>query len=271
MKYLYNQEKILLGVLVGVCIVSVLLTIYLVKNGKNRNENSRGNIRILNTEKYATKGLLMLNQLAKNLADEYQYYTGFIVLSPEQELSSISSSLSYMLENLGKPVLVTNPDNAQKAIVAIDRTKIPEVMIFDSGHLVRAVNPNIILSGKNALASPEDPFQVKFIDPNIKIQIIKSEQVPDLRDKNIRGLVIATGPKINKKLLKIIPELTSKGVTVLVTGNNKKKLGKTGALDGKDITSESARAKMQYLCSHIKDPVLLSRLVTKNFRGEISE
>lgn len=277
MKYLYKQEKILLGTLVSICIVSLLTTIYLVKNQAGLlYQNQRGNIKILDARAYSTRGPMLWNQLAKNLADEYQYYSRFIVLVPNQEIPHVSSTLSYMLENLGKPVLVTDPDDVQEAITRITKTKIPEVMILDKGHLHRAVNTGIKLTGKNALALPEDPFQVKFIDDKIRIPILKSNQVPDpdlVKDPgNVKGMVIVTGPKINKKLLKIIPELTDKGVTVLITGEKRKKLAKTGGVvSPKDIDDESARAKLYYLCSHVKDPVLLSKLITKNFRGEISE
>ena len=47
------------------------------------------------------------NNLAKTIAEQYDYYDGFIILHGTDTLSYTASALSFMLENLEKPVILT--------------------------------------------------------------------------------------------------------------------------------------------------------------------
>jgi L-asparaginase/Glu-tRNA(Gln) amidotransferase subunit D len=46
-------------------------------------------------------------QIAKDIKDSYELFDGFVVLHGTDTLAYTASALSFMLENLGKPVIVT--------------------------------------------------------------------------------------------------------------------------------------------------------------------
>ena len=46
-------------------------------------------------------------QIAKDIKSNYDHFDGFVILHGTDTLAYTSSALSFMLENLGKPVIVT--------------------------------------------------------------------------------------------------------------------------------------------------------------------
>ncbi|MFA5959033.1 MAG: asparaginase [Tatlockia sp.] len=47
------------------------------------------------------------NRIAKDIAEEYTHYDGFVIFHGTDTMAYTASALSFMLENLGKPVIVT--------------------------------------------------------------------------------------------------------------------------------------------------------------------
>ena len=93
--------------------------------------------------------------LAHVIADNYNLYDGFVVLHGTDTMAYTASALSYMLENLTKPVIFTGSqlpigqlrtDGKENLITSIEiaatkncdgRAMIPEVGIYFNGHLLR--------------------------------------------------------------------------------------------------------------------------------------
>ena len=89
------------------------------------------------------------------IADRYEQYDGFVVLHGTDTMAYTASALSYMLENLTKPVIFTGSqlpigqlrtDGKENLITAVeiaaakdaeDRAMVPEVGICFGGHLLR--------------------------------------------------------------------------------------------------------------------------------------
>jgi lysophospholipase len=46
-------------------------------------------------------------QIAKDVQDSYEVFDGFVILHGTDTLAYTASALSFMLEHLGKPVIVT--------------------------------------------------------------------------------------------------------------------------------------------------------------------
>ena len=46
-------------------------------------------------------------QIAKDIKDHYEAYDGFVILHGTDTMAFTASALSFMLEHLGKPVIVT--------------------------------------------------------------------------------------------------------------------------------------------------------------------
>ena len=89
------------------------------------------------------------------IADHYEQYDGFVVLHGTDTMAYTASALSYMLENLTKPVIFTGSqlpigqlrtDGKENLITAVEiaaakdeegHAMVPEVGIFFGGHLLR--------------------------------------------------------------------------------------------------------------------------------------
>ena len=80
--------------------------------------------------------------IAKDIESEYEKYDGFIVLHGTDTLAYTASSLSFILENLSKPVLVTGSqipvfelrsdgrENLLTSLLLVSHYYIPEVVVF---------------------------------------------------------------------------------------------------------------------------------------------
>jgi L-asparaginase len=96
------------------------------------------------------------SELAHVIADNYANYNGFVVLHGTDTMSYTASALSFMLENLSKPVIFTGSqipmgilrtDGRENLITAIEiaaatdekgRTLVPEVALYFQNRLFRA-------------------------------------------------------------------------------------------------------------------------------------
>lgn len=93
-------------------------------------------------------------RLVKIIADNYNTYDGFVVLHGTDTMAYTASALSFMLENLAKPVILTGSqlpigmlrtDGKENLITAIEIAAakengfpiVPEVCIFFQNHLMR--------------------------------------------------------------------------------------------------------------------------------------
>ena len=93
-------------------------------------------------------------ELCKIIAENYEQYSGFVILHGTDTMTYTASALSFMLENLEKPVVLTGSqlpidttrtDGMKNMISAIEiaaaqhegRPSVPEVCIFFGGKLLR--------------------------------------------------------------------------------------------------------------------------------------
>lgn len=94
-------------------------------------------------------------ELSHVIADHYSEYDGFVVLHGTDTMAYTASALSYMLENLTKPVIFTGSqlpigqlrtDGKENLITSIEiaaakdelgHARVPEVGIYFNGHLLR--------------------------------------------------------------------------------------------------------------------------------------
>lgn len=93
-------------------------------------------------------------RLVKIIYENYNQYDGFVILHGTDTMSYTASALSFMLENLGKPVILTGSqlpigvlrtDGKENLLTSIEiaadkykgRPTVPEVCIFFENHLMR--------------------------------------------------------------------------------------------------------------------------------------
>ncbi|KAK4548340.1 hypothetical protein LTR36_010210 [Oleoguttula mirabilis] len=108
------------------------------------------------------------DQIARVIERNYQLYDGFVVLHGTDSLAYTSSALSFMLQNLGKPVILTGSqapmmmlqsdaqDNLLGSLVIAGHFTIPEVCLFFNFKLFR---------GNRATKISTDEFEA-FGSPN---------------------------------------------------------------------------------------------------------
>ncbi len=98
---------------------------------------------------------VLWTELTRIIADNYDKYDGFVILHGTDTMAYTASALSYMLENLTKPVILTGSqlpigqlrtDGKENLITSIEiaaakhpdgRAMVPEVGIYFNGHLMR--------------------------------------------------------------------------------------------------------------------------------------
>ena len=333
MKFLNNREKVVLVILIMLTMVSVAITAYLAINQTNTNIKTCCNkkIRVINTGeeidsnfRERNKGLqnkignydvvaydppiqssnLMpadWNQMVQDLVQVYNDYDAFVVLCDHDMLPYTASALSFMMENLNKPIVFTDGDLAS-ALVLASQTRIPEVMVSSGDKLLRGCrtianstmgfsSPNYPqLSKATALTIPKEEFRPKFIDPKVKIAIIKlypgiegKDIANHINNKEVKGIVLeiwgAGRSPTSPSFLEMINVLAKKGVVIVAVSQCNTvrenyetdiRLLEAGVLSGYDMTTPAAYAKLAFLLGNVEDKKLIGQLMDVNFRGEMS-
>ena len=230
-----------------------------------------------NSKENATKSW---NDLVKEIESMYKNYDGFVIISDKDVIPHTAAALSFMLENLSKPVIVTESTLSKEQM----KTRIPEVMVVSGDKLLRGtrtmqsasqgvtfVSPYFpVLTMQNSFRQPSEPMSVKYINPNIHVDIIDMNE-KDIPLSRLGGFIVQNmdGKKPTKEFLKSLNALTRKGVVIL-TMSDYPHLKEAGVLSAGDMTPAAAYVKLLFLLSHVKDPKIFSQLMAQSFRGEMS-
>lgn len=162
---------------------------------------------------------LYWSKMVEIIAEHYEHYDGFVLLHGTDTMAFTASALSFMLENLGKPVIVTGSqlpigqlrtDGKENLLTAIEiaaarradgRPMVPEVCIFFENQLMRGNRTTKInAEGFNAFRSHNFPA---LADAGIHIRYNEQlilERVPEapfrahhLLDTNLAILTLFPG------------------------------------------------------------------------------
>jgi len=331
MRFLTKNEKVILVLLITGALIMVVVSIYLSMNNQNK-ENLVVNNRVhvihasgeiepqfqKNYAKFRDKmGQYDLNvygspinsfdivpndwnKIAKDIGGVYNNYDAFVVVCGKDTLAYTASALSFMMENLSKPVILTDGE-LFSALMLASSTKIPEVSVVSRGKLLRGCravprsteyfkSPNYpALTELNALKKPTEQLSVKFVSPKVKIIIIKIFPGMDekfllnlLKDTGVHGVVfelygVGHSPT-TEKFLTAINQMAKKGVIMVAVSQCDKitkpdvdiRLLEAGVLSGGDMTPAAAYTKLCFLLGNVEDKKLIGKLVEKSFRGEMT-
>jgi len=280
----------------------------------------------MNIENY----LKVVNCLAAN----YEEHDGFVILTGSDTMAYTASALSFMIENLQKPVIFTGSqlpigdlrtDAKENLITAIQiasaRTKtnepeVTEVGLYFEYKLYRANRTSKInaeqfeaFSSLNYPAIAESGVHLKFNTPFLwrstkglpvkfhkaldnRIAILKlfpgiTKQVVSaiLRIEDLQGVVLETYGSGNAPtepwFLTLLEEALRKGVKIVdvtqciggsvILGQYETSVAmqKMGVISGKDITTESAVAKMMFLLGQKTNNNDFRGLFETSLRGEL--
>ncbi len=166
-------------------------------------------------------------RLAEVIEDNYESYDGFVVLHGSDTMAYTASALSFMLENLNKPVILTGSqlplgvvrtDGRENFINSIeiaaaskdDTPLIPEVAIYFENRLLRgnrtsklnAENFNAFFSG-NFPALAEIGVHVKY-------------NYNYIRKPNFKKLIVHKNLNYNVAILKLFPGLSENTVKAIL-------------------------------------------------------
>ena len=275
-------------------------------------------------------------KIAEMIADNYEKYDGFVVLTGSDTMSYTSSAISFMFENLKKPVIFTGSqlpigdlrtDAKENLITSIqiasayegNKPVIQEVGLYFEYKLYRAnrttkINaeqfeaftsmnyPPLAESGVHLnfnkhllLHSSQNGEKLIFrkrLDNNIAIlklfpgitdQVVRSF----LSIPNLKGIILETYGAGNAPtepwFLSFLKNCVEKGVFIVnvtqcaggsvILGHyeTSSELKNIGVVDGKDITTETAVAKMMYLLGENLSKDDFKRYFESSLRGEITE
>ena len=143
------------------------------------------------------------NKIGLDILDNYEQYDGFIILHGTDTMAYTGTALSFMLENLSKPVILTGAqaplsfvvndarENLINAIFIAGNYKLNEVCIYFNQNLFRA-NRTTKLSTINydAFTSPNFP-SLGEVGSSIKIKTHKLLPSPNLDNVNLIQLANA--------------------------------------------------------------------------------
>jgi len=274
--------------------------------------------------------------ISEFIESSYLDYDGFVVLHGSDTMSYTASAISFMFENLSKPVIFTGSqlpigdlrtDAKENLITSIqiaaaqrrDGTPmISEVCLYFEHVLYRAnrttkmnteqfgafASPNFPPLGesgvhlkfyKHLIYTPQkrNPLKVrKRLDDNIVVLKIFpgiSEKVIQsvLNTPGLKGVILesyGSGNAPNKTwFIDLLKETISSGVYVVNVSQCSRgsvsmgkyetsiELEKIGLINGKDITTESALAKLMYLLGENTPKNMFKSVFETPLRGEIRE
>ncbi|XP_078035975.1 L-asparaginase isoform X2 [Augochlora pura] len=154
--------------------------------------------------------------IANDIQQAYQHFDGFVVLHGTDTLSYTASALSFMLEALGKIVILTGSqvpifdsrsdglDNFLSSLIIAANYSIPEVCVYFGTKLMRGNRTSkISATAFNAFDSPNFP---PLATANIKIEV---DYRAIFRPCTLTKFCVHTNLNRNVGLLRIFPSITT--------------------------------------------------------------
>ncbi len=175
------------------------------------------------------------NSIASVIAENYDRYDGFVILHGTDTMAYTASALSFMLENLSKPVILTGSqiplcelrsdgrDNLISALLIAADDKVHEVCLCFGGLLLRG-NRAVKTSadGLMAFASPNYPALAEI---GISIRYLRSALLPkpegSFRFQRLESIpigVLKVFPGIQFELFEPIMTETLRGIVLETFG-----------------------------------------------------
>jgi len=176
------------------------------------------------------------NEIAEDIVDHYHDHDGFVILHGTDTMAYSASALSFMLENLAKPVIFTGSqipfsklrsdarDNLIGAVQLAANSEIPEVSLYFHNQLYRGnCSSKTDSSGFAAFESPNYPTLATVgVDININSRFIQNKPESALKYYKMTPSDIGTihiFPGISADVLKNYLRKPVKGLILITYGS----------------------------------------------------
>lgn len=274
-------------------------------------------------------------KISELIEENYNKYDGFIVLTGTDTMSYTSSAISFMFENLQKPIIFTGSqlpigdfrtDAKENLVTSIEIASkrennepiIKEVCLYFENNLYRANRttkisaekftaftsynyPPLVISGvhlninKNVLLKPNSKNKDFILRKNLINDIVILKLFPGITKQviksiisipNLKGIILetyGTGNAFTEKwFLDLLEKAVLEGIHIVnvtqcsegsvIMGHYETSvdLKRIGIINGKDITTESAIAKMMYLLGLNLTKKEFKLYFETSLRGEIN-
>lgn len=187
------------------------------------------------------------NKIGKTIADNYERFDGFVILHGTDTMSYSASALSFMLENLDKPVVFTGAqiplceirsdgyNNIVSSVLIASEGIVKEVCIYFDGKLIRGCRSTKISSDQfDAFASPNFGL---LADVGIKVEYHHPDILPEKTGtfsffpfENVPVGIIKMFPGIQIRLFESIMTEQLKGVVLETFGAGNIPSGSAGEM-----------------------------------------
>lgn len=187
------------------------------------------------------------NKIGKAIAERYEQYDGFVILHGTDTMSYSASALSFMLENLNKPVVFTGSQiplcevrsdgysNIITSVIIASDAVVNEVCIYFDGKLIRGCRGTKMSS--THFAAFDSPNYESLADIGIKIEYRKNYSPPKRNGrfhltqfKDIPVGIIKMFPGIQIRLFESVMTQQLKGVVLETFGTGNIPTSSSGAL-----------------------------------------
>ncbi|XP_070578623.1 L-asparaginase-like isoform X2 [Ptychodera flava] len=158
-------------------------------------------------------------KIAGDIQKNYESFDGFVILHGTDTMAYTASALSFMLENLGKPVILTGSqvplfelrndgrDNLLGAIYLAGHIVIPEVTLFFNNKLFRGNRVTKVASHSfDAFDSPNLP---PLVTMNVDVEVVWDSI---FRSNTMEKFRVHTNMNTNIGLLRLFPGITTSTV-----------------------------------------------------------
>lgn len=128
------------------------------------------------------------NRIGEKISELYEFYDGFVILHGTDTMAYTASSLSFMLENLNKPVVLTGSqiplcevrsdgrDNLITSVIIAAACKVREVCLYFGGKLMRGNRVTKISA--DGLMAFDSPNLTPLAEAGINIRYLPTPQPP---------------------------------------------------------------------------------------------
>jgi len=162
-------------------------------------------------------------RLAMDIENSYQQFDGFVVLHGTDTMAYTASALSFMLENQGKPVVLTGSqipifetrsdgrDNFLGALIMAGTYSIPEVTVYFNNKLLRGNRTTKFDSGSL------DAFHSHNLRPLAELEIdIHVNWSAVYRQSSLEKFAIHTNMNPHVAILRLFPSITTQTVSAFL-------------------------------------------------------